>query len=56
MAKFLSKEAAKEVGKRVLKSKYAKWAICGTIGFVAEHAAGNLFDKWVLHDVDVTDD
>jgi hypothetical protein len=56
MVAKISKEAAKEIGVRVLKSKYAKWAICGTIGFVAEHAAGSLFDKWVRLDVDVTDD
>lgn len=38
-----------------LRSKYAKWAICGTIGFIAEHSAGKVYDKFVMPDTDVGD-
>lgn len=53
---MFTKKAAKEIAKKVLKSKYAKWAICGTIGFVAEHAAGHMFDRFILQDMDISED
>lgn len=47
-----AKTAILHFGKHVLQSKYAKWVICGTIGFLAEHVAGKMYDTYIMEDVD----
>jgi hypothetical protein len=52
---MFSRRAAAEIGKTVLKSKYAKWVICASIGFIAEHAAGSLYDKYIIQEADASE-
>lgn len=46
------KKAVATVAVGVLRSKYAKWVICGTVGFLAEHGAQKAYDKYVMLEVD----
>lgn len=48
-------QQAIDVGLNVLRSKYAKWVICGTIGFVAEHLSGKFYDTYVIKDIDAAE-
>lgn len=43
---------AADIALIVLKTKYAKWAICGTIGFLAEHGAQKVYERYVTTDGD----
>lgn len=44
-----------DIGLNVLRSKYAKWVICGTIGFVAEHLSGKAYDMYIIKDIDAVE-